>query len=59
MLAGTALGGVLGEIVGLRETLFVAVGGMVLAACWLLFSPVARLRSVEAVAELAVERASL
>jgi predicted MFS family arabinose efflux permease len=59
MLAGTALGGVLGELIGLRQTLFVAVGGMVLAACWLLFSPVARLRAVEPVAELAVERASL
>ena len=46
MLAGTALGGVLGEVIGLRETLFVAVGGMALSAVWLLFSPVARLRSM-------------
>ena len=46
MLAGTALGGVLGEVIGLRQTLFVAVGGLVLAACWLAFSPVARLRSM-------------
>jgi MFS family permease len=46
MLAGTALGGVLGEVIGLRETLFLSAGGGFVAAAWLLFSPVARLRSM-------------
>ncbi len=55
MLAGTALGGVLGELAGQRETLFVAVGGMLLAAFWLLVSPVARLRSTLPAVELEAE----
>ena len=40
MLVGSALGGVLGELVGLRATLFLAVFGTLLAALWLGLSPV-------------------
>jgi MFS family permease len=46
MLIGTALGGVLGQWLGLRQTLFVAVGGVCLAGVWLAFSPVAHLRAM-------------
>lgn len=53
MLAGTALGGVLGELVGLRQTLFIAVGGTFVAAIILALSPVFRLRQMP-VAELVV-----
>lgn len=42
MLAGTFLGGWLGEHVGLRETLFVGVAIMLLAPALLALSPVAR-----------------
>ncbi len=45
MLFGTALGGVLGQVVGLRATLFVAVGVVAGAALWLTLSPLARLRA--------------
>jgi MFS family permease len=60
MLLGTALGGAFGELLGLRETLFLAVGGTFVAGAWLAFSPVARLREMpgrvaEALAEIAVE----
>lgn len=41
---GALAGGVLGEAIGLRPTLFVAVLGELLAVCWLLFSPVRVLR---------------
>ena len=40
---GALVGGVLGQSVGLRPTLFVAVGGELLAALWLLCSSVRRL----------------
>lgn len=43
-LLGTAAGGVLGSTIGLRETLFFAVGAMSLSAVALAVSPVARLR---------------
>lgn len=49
MLLGTALGGVLGQAIGLRETLFVAVGLTFLGGVWLALSPVARLRAMPAV----------
>lgn len=39
MLAGLLLGGVLGETIGLRPTLFVAVAGSCMAPLWLLRSP--------------------
>ncbi len=45
-LAGLALGGVLGQVVGLRATLFVAVGVMLLAPLCLALSPVRTVRSV-------------
>jgi len=48
MLLGTALGGLLGEWVGLRPTLFIAVSGNFVAALWLALSPVARLREMPA-----------
>ena len=46
MLMGTAVGGVLGELIGLRETLFAATALMGVSAVWLAFSPVARLRGM-------------
>ncbi|MBA4180310.1 MAG: MFS transporter [Anaerolinea sp.] len=48
MLLGAAFGGILGQTVGLRETLFVAVGLTSLAGVWLALSPVARLRAMPA-----------
>jgi Na+/melibiose symporter-like transporter len=44
MLLGLLLGGVLGEVIGLRPTLFAAVGGQLLAPLWLALSPVRTLR---------------
>ena len=49
-LIGAAIGGVLGEVIGLRPTLLVAASGVVLAAFWLLLSPVRGLRRAVAVA---------
>jgi MFS family permease len=49
MLAGTVAGGILGQVIGLRETLFVSVGLAYLAAMWLAISPVARLRSMPSI----------
>jgi predicted MFS family arabinose efflux permease len=43
---GALLGGALGATLGLRETLFIAGGGELLAALWLAISPVGRLRRV-------------
>ena len=45
MLLGTVAAGILGEVMGLRETLFVASGTMCLAALVIVVSPVARLRN--------------
>ncbi len=64
MLVGTALGGILGEWVGLRQTLFIAVGGNFVAALWLAISPVARLKEMptgvapEVPADIAAEAAT-
>ncbi len=44
MLVGLLVGGVLGELIGLRPTLFVAVGGQLVAPLWLALSPVRHLR---------------
>lgn len=48
---GALLGGLLGERLGLRETLFLAAGGELLAALWLLASPIRRLREAPAPGE--------
>lgn len=45
---GSLLGGVLGERLGLRDTLFLAAGGELLAAVWLLASPLRTLRDMPA-----------
>lgn len=42
---GALIGGLLGEWMGLRPTLFLAAGGELLAVVWLLFSPVRTLQS--------------
>ena len=43
---GALLGGTLGSAIGLRPTLWIATGGAVLGALWLLRSPVLRLREL-------------
>ena len=43
-LLGLAAGGVLGQVIGLRPTLFVAAAGALLVPLWLIFSPVRSLR---------------
>jgi predicted MFS family arabinose efflux permease len=45
MPIGALLGGVLGEVIGLAPTLGLASAGMALAALWVVFSPVASLRT--------------
>ena len=44
-LLGLLAGGLMGQAIGLRPTLFVAAAGGLLSVAWLLFSPVRRLRS--------------
>jgi len=44
MLGGLLLGGLLGQVIGLRATLFVSVGGQLLAPLLLARSPVRGLR---------------
>jgi predicted MFS family arabinose efflux permease len=41
---GSLLGGVLGQSIGLQQTLVIAATGEILACLWLLFSPIRRLR---------------
>jgi MFS family permease len=48
MVVGTLVAGYLGQAIGFRETLVVAVGFQFLAAVTLLFSPVTRLREAPA-----------
>lgn len=48
--AGALIGGVLGDWLGLRPTLFLAATGGVLCALWLVNSPIRRLRSLEELA---------
>lgn len=45
MLVGTLLGGVLGEVIGLRSTLFIGAGGTLLTALWVLLSPLRTLHA--------------
>ena len=44
MVAGTLIGGVLGESMGVRMTLFVGAFGLVLSVLWLVFSPIRTMR---------------
>jgi len=46
---GLLVGGALGDTIGPRSTLFIAVIGMMLATLWLVYSPLWRLREVEVV----------
>ncbi len=48
MLAGTAVAALLGELLGLRPTLFAAVAVVMAAALWLALSPVGRLSQLPA-----------
>ena len=48
MLAGTVIGGVLGETVGPRTTMLIGGVGLLPAVLWLIFSPIRRLRSAPA-----------
>jgi MFS family permease len=43
---GAVVAGLLAEVIGVRETLFVAVGGMAIGISWLLFSPIPRLKAL-------------
>ena len=49
---GAAVGGVLGAVLGVRETLFVVSAAQLLGPLFLLGSPILRLRGMPAVAEL-------
>jgi MFS family permease len=51
MLVGLLVGGVLGQWIGLRPTLFVASAGITLSGLWLVFSPVRRLHDYPTPAE--------
>jgi hypothetical protein len=46
MLAGTVVGGVLGEALGPRPTMLLGAVGALPAALWLVWSPVRRLRRI-------------
>ena len=46
MLVGTGIAGIMAETVGLRATLFTAVGFQVVAGLWLLVSPIFKLRTL-------------
>ena len=48
---GALLGGWLGENIGLRPTLFIIAGGLILAQPWLLFSPLRTLRTLPVIIE--------
>lgn len=56
MLLGTLVGGLLGELIGLRATIFVGAFGTTLAALWVLLSPLRRLHGSPALmAEASLE----
>ena len=46
-VVGTVVGGVLGSVIGFRETLFVSVGLMYLSVALLALSPVMRVKRVD------------
>ncbi|HEV8634559.1 MAG TPA: MFS transporter [Chloroflexota bacterium] len=48
MLAGSLIGGLLGETIGVRETMFVGALGALPSALWLVFSPIPRIRATSA-----------
>lgn len=50
-VAGALVGGALGQVLGVREALFVAVAGMAFAPLIGLFSPLRRVREIPAAAE--------
>ncbi len=45
---GALLGGVLGEEIGMRPTLWIAIGGLLLSTLWLIFSPLRHLHDTPA-----------
>jgi predicted MFS family arabinose efflux permease len=53
---GALIGGVLGEIVGIRATLVIGVIGMLVAFVWLLLAPVWNIRNPEDAALVQVDR---
>jgi predicted MFS family arabinose efflux permease len=57
MLAGALLGGILGERVGLRPTLYLGAAAMALAAVWLALSPVRGIRQTPEAAAATAETA--
>jgi MFS family permease len=59
MLLGLLVGGLLGQTIGLRSTLFVAFAGELLAGGWLLCSPVRRMRDYPALEGEPASRAVL
>lgn len=54
-LVGVALGGALGQVIGLRPTLVVAVAGGLLAPLWLARSPLRTLRALPQRAEVSAD----
>jgi predicted MFS family arabinose efflux permease len=48
LLAGSLLGGLLGEVMGVRTTLFLGAFGALLSTLWLVFSPVRTLHAAPA-----------
>jgi MFS family permease len=57
MLAGLLIGGVLGELIGLRPTMFIGLIGALGAVGWLLASPVPGLRGLPDAATTAIPTA--
>ena len=55
VLVGIALGGVLGELIGVRGALFIACGIEALAVLWLALSPVRQLRVMPTETRVSIE----
>lgn len=51
-LVGSLLGGILGEIIGVRPTLMLGAFGVLLSMCWLLFSPIRKLYTMPEASEV-------
>ncbi len=43
---GALLSGVLGQVIGIRDTMMIAAVGMVLSTLWLLLSPIRKIREL-------------